>query len=67
MTKVLRLFAIRRHDMQAHIPDLYTSDQHVAKKMRDHWSAKTGDQYVVCPGPDHKRYKEESCESLISK
>lgn len=53
----LRLFAIRPADNPNHIEGLYFSDQKIAKAARDAKTQETGIPHVVCPGPDHKRYK----------
>lgn len=57
----LRLFALRKADELFHIPSVYFSTQKMAKQERDAYTARTGEIHVVCPGPDHKRYKEETC------
>jgi hypothetical protein len=54
----LRLFAIRKADSERHIQGIYFMDQSIARKARDAYVAQTGEQHVVCAGPDHKRYKE---------
>lgn len=56
--KPLRLFAIRKVDSTQHIEGLYFMDQKHAKRERDAMNHKTGEAHVLCPGPDHKRYKE---------
>jgi hypothetical protein len=53
----LRLFALRRHDSK--VPEGRTfSDLMMARKERDRLTAINKIQYVVCPGPDHKKYKQ---------
>lgn len=56
----LNLFAIRKASEKAHIKGVYFRDQKMAKSARDAYTKQTGEQHVVCPGPDHKRYKKET-------
>lgn len=51
----LRLFALRNSSTGKRVPDLYFSDKSAAKKERDERN-KSGGNYVVTPGPDHRRY-----------
>ncbi len=51
----LRLFALRDSSTGKRVPDLYFSDKPAAKKGRDERN-KSGGNYVVTPGPDHRRY-----------
>ncbi len=57
----LRLFAIRKASEQQHGTTFFR-DQMVARKERDRLTTNTGEPHVVCPGPDHKRYKEAESE-----
>jgi hypothetical protein len=72
MSRVLRLFGIRKASSKQQIEGLHFSDQGIAKKKRDILTANTGEQHVLCPGPDHKRYNqwlveiERQAESEVS-
>ncbi len=57
MSRTLRLFGIRPENDTKPIEDLYFSDLLHARRERDRISLETAVQHVVCPGPDHKRYK----------
>lgn len=56
MSRILRLFAIRKETEQQHM-EIYFSDQMIARRVRDKFIAETNEPHVVCYGPDHKRYK----------
>lgn len=51
----LRLFALRNSATSKIVPDLYFGDKVAAKRERDERN-KAGGNYVVTPGPDHRRY-----------
>lgn len=52
----LRLFALRDTATNKTIPELYFSDKQAAKTERDARN-KQGGNYVVTPGPDHRKTK----------
>ena len=58
--KILRLFALRISTSPTHIKGQYFATQVVARSARDNWNeTMPEDNYVVvCPGPDHKKFKE---------
>lgn len=65
MSRILRLFGIRKAASTQQIEGLHFSDQGIARKERDRLSANTGEPHVLCPGPDHKRYKQWQQEMLL--
>lgn len=58
MSRVLRLFAIRKESEEKHIEGIYFSDMGIAKKARDAYTTQTSEPHVVTWGPDHKKFKE---------
>jgi hypothetical protein len=52
----LRLFALRDTKTNKLVPDAFFSDKPAAKKARDELNSQ-GDNVVVTPGPDHRRFK----------
>lgn len=51
----LRLFGLRDQTTGKLIPELYFNDKVAAKRERDMRNA-AGGNYVVTPGPDHRRF-----------
>ena len=55
----LRLFALRNAASKKVVDGVFFADKISAKKARDTYNAQAtgGVQYVVTPGPDHRRYR----------
>ncbi len=58
MSRILRLFAIRKTSEEQHIEGIYFSDMEIARKARDAYVTQTNEPHVVTWGPDHKKFKE---------
>lgn len=52
----LKLFGLRRHDSKLPLSGIHFCDLMNARRERDRLTAVNKMQYVVCPGPDHKKY-----------